>query len=211
MTKLTKMGRRVGMCLGVCLVLAGCVSLGAKAPPALLVLTADNPVSEGSVRRGERSEALVILPPETPRKLDTPRVPVQVNASSIAYLKDGVWADKPAKLWQQLLAETIAARTEFLVLNNFDAGGRDEFQLSGTLIDFGIFAETSEAVIVYDAVKLRDSKPVEKRRFEIRRPVGLIEAGPAGQALNDAANTLAAQVADWVKTAPAAKETEDEG
>ncbi|MEE9432802.1 MAG: ABC-type transport auxiliary lipoprotein family protein [Sphingorhabdus sp.] len=186
--------------LGAAFILTGCVNFGgSKAPPALLVLTAEASVAGGTVRSGERKEALVVLPPEAPRKLETVRVPVQVNASSIAYLKDAVWADKPAKLWQQLLAETIAARTDLLVLNNFDAGGRDRYQLSGMLMEFGIDADSNEAVIVFDAVKLRDAKPVEKRRFEIRKPVALIEAGPVGEALNAAANELAAEVSDWVK------------
>ena len=200
MTNLIHASKRTFLLLGCSLSLASCVSFGgAEAPTALLTLTAGASVSDGTMRSGERKDALVILLPETPRKLNTARIPVQVSDSSIAYLKDAVWADKPAKLWQELLAETIAARTNRLVLNNVDAGGKEKSQLSGVLIEFGVDAATSEAVIVYDAVKLRDSKTVEKKRFEIRKPVVSVEAATAGDALNDAANELAAEISDWVK------------
>jgi cholesterol transport system auxiliary component len=186
--------------MGVCLVLSGCVSFGNKSEAtALLTLTANSSVADGSSRGGERKDALVVLLPETPRKLDTARIPVQVDASSVAYLKDAVWADKPARLWQELLAETIAARTNRLVLNNFDAGGKEQSQLSGVLMEFGIDAATNEVVIIFDAVKNMDSKSVEKKRFAIRKSVPAIEAKAAGEALNEAANQLADEVTDWIK------------
>ena len=165
----------------------------------MLTLTANASVADGTSRSGERKDALVVLLPETPRKLDTARIPVQVDASSVAYLKGAVWADKPAKLWQELLAETIAARTNRLVLNNFDAGGKEQSQLSGVLMEFGIDAATNEVVIIFDAVKHMDSKSVEKKRFAIRRSVPAIEAKAAGDALNEASNQLADEVTDWIK------------
>ena len=186
--------------IGACLAVSGCVSFGNKSEAtALLTLTANASVADGTSRSGERKDALVVLLPETPRKLDTARIPVQVDASSVAYLKGAVWADKPAKLWQELLAETIAARTNRLVLNNFDAGGKEQSQLSGVLMEFGIDAATNEVVIIFDAVKHMDSKSVEKKRFAIRRSVPAIEAKAAGDALNEAANQLADEVTDWIK------------
>ncbi|NJM50613.1 MAG: ABC transporter [Sphingomonadales bacterium] len=181
------------------LLLGGCVSFGGKAPPSLLVLTATNAVSGGAAHSGERSDALVILTPAVPRKLDTNRVPVQMSSSNIAYLKDAVWSDKPASLMQQLLMETIAAKNNRLVLNETDAGGSAQMMLSGSLIEFGIDEKSADAVIVFDAVKLIRGEPIEKRRFEVRRSVNLIEAGPVGSALNEAANQLAADVANWLK------------
>lgn len=186
--------------IGACLAVSGCVSFGNKSEAtALLTLTANASVADGTSRSGERKDALVVLLPETPRKLDTARIPVQVDASSVAYLKGAVWADKPAKLWQELLAETIAARTNRLVLNNFDAGGKEQSQLSGVLMEFGIDAATNEVVIIFDAVKHMDSKSVEKKRFAIRRSVPAIEAKAAGDALNEASNQLADEVTDWIK------------
>jgi cholesterol transport system auxiliary component len=179
--------------------LAACVSFGGKAPPAMLVLTASSSVASGTMRTGPASDALVILLPEVPRKIDTNRVPVQIDDSSIAYLKDAVWADKPARLMQQLLTETVAAKNGGLVLNEVDAGGKAQKFLSGSLMEFGIDSAAMEAVVVYDAVKLVRGQAVEKRRFEARKAVSKVESAPAGAALNDAANDVAVQIADWLK------------
>lgn len=71
----------------IALTLGACVSFGGKAPPSLLVLTATNVVPNGTSKSGASSEALIVLLPEAPRKLDSNRVPVQIDDSSIAYLK----------------------------------------------------------------------------------------------------------------------------
>lgn len=178
--------------------LSGCVSFGGKAPASMLVLTAKTSVESGVMRSGSASDALVILQPEVPRKIDTNRVPVKIDDSSMAYLKDAIWADKPARLMQQLLTEIMSAKNGRLVLSEVDAGGKAQQFLSGSLIEFGLDAATMEAVIVYDAVRLVRGQPVEKRRFEARKPVSSIEAAPAGVALNDAANDIALQMADWI-------------
>lgn len=178
--------------------LGACVSFGGKAPASMLVLTADNVMSAGTARTATAADALVIQTPEVPRKLDTNRVPVQIDASSIAYLKDAFWADKPARLMQLLLVETVSANSGNLVLNEVDAGGKATRILSGSLLEFGIDAATNEAVVVYDAVKIIRGNATEKRRFESRRPVAAVEAAPTGAALNAAANDVAAQVAAWI-------------
>jgi cholesterol transport system auxiliary component len=163
----------------------------------MLVLTADNVVAAGTARSATVAEALVIQIPQVPRKLDNNRVPVQIDASSIAYLKDAFWADKPARLMQMLLAETVSAKSGNLVLNEVDAGGKAVRILSGSLLEFGIDAATNEAVIVYDVVKIIRGSATQKRRFEARRPVTAIAPAPAGAALNAAANDVAGQIADW--------------
>lgn len=178
--------------------LGACVSFGGKAPPSMLVLTAANSVGNGATKTGASGDALIVLLPETPRKLDSNRVPVQIDDSSIAYIKDAVWADKPSRLVQLLLMETIAAKSGRLVLNETDAGGKAQQYLSGSLLEFGVDAAASEAIVVYDAVKLVRGQNVEKKRFEARRPITLVDAPSAGRALNEAANDVAAQISDWV-------------
>lgn len=186
------------LALALVVPLGACVSFGAKAPPTMLVLTAASSVQGGTVKNGDPSAALIVLTPDTPRKIDTNRVPVQIDDSNIAYIKDAVWADKPARLMQSLLMETIAAKTGNLVLNEVDAGGKATHFLSGSLLEFGIDSSRNEAVVVYDAVKLVRGQVVQKQRFEVREPVSAIEARPAGEALNSAANKVADQVAAWV-------------
>lgn len=196
--KLTKKSGHAILAGAMALTLGACVSFGGKAPPALLVLTATNAVPNGTAKSGASSDALIVLLPEAPRKLDSNRVPVQIDDSSIAYLKDAVWADKPSRLMQLLLMETIAARTGRLVLNETDAGGKATQYLSGSLLEFGVDAATSEAVVVYDAVRLVRGQTVEKKRFEARKPLSAVEPGPTGTALNEAANEVAGQISDWI-------------
>ncbi len=185
--------------LPLLLAAGACVSFGGKAPPSMLVLTAKQNVTSGTALSGAAKDALVVLIPEVPRKLDTNRLPVQVDDSNIAYIKDAVWADKPARLMQLLLMETIAAGNNRLVLNEVDAGGKAEQFLAGTLLEFGIDQGSKEAVVVYDAVRLQNGKAVEKKRFEARQSLFEITPAAAGSALNAAANSVAGEVATWLK------------
>lgn len=196
-----KTGTRL-LTLSLALALGACVNLGGKTPPSLLVLTPAQTVASGTLQRGAAKDALVILIPEVPRKLETNRVPVQMDDSNIAYLQDAVWADKPSRLMQMLLMEVIAAKNNRLVLNEVDAGGKAEQFLAGTLLEFGLDATRNEALVIYDAVRLQNGKEVEKKRFEARSTVTEILPGAAGAALNAAANVVAADIAAWL-AAPA--------
>ncbi len=180
--------------------ISGCVSLAGKAPPSLLVLTAAKTVASGTQNTGNPSQALVVLIPDVPRKIDTNRVPVQVDPSQIAYLKDAFWADKPARLMQQLLNETIRAQSNRLVLTEVEAGGNAERTLSGNLMEFGIDASKMEAVVIFEAVKMVRGKPVQTKRFESRAPVAAILPSASGAALNQAANAVATDIASWMES-----------
>lgn len=188
----------LGLCAMLTLTLPSCVSLNGKAPPSLLVLSASKSVGNGALRSGAASDSVVVLIPDVPRKIDTNRVPVQVDASQIAYLKEAFWADKPARLMQQLLIETIRAQSVRLVLSEVDAGGAAERTVSGNLMEFGIDAKRLEAVVVFDAIKRVRGKTVETKRFEARKPVAEISAATAGSALNETANQVAGEIATWI-------------
>lgn len=180
------------------LTLSACVSFGGKAPISMLTLKADASVAAGTNKSGMAKDALVVLIPDVPRKLDTNRVPVSIDAGNIAYLKDSVWADKPAVLMQQLLSETLAAKNGTFILNQVETAGKAENFLSGQLVEFGIDASTMEAVALLDAVRIRKGVPIEKRRFEARQGLAKIEPAQASEALNGAANKVASAVADWM-------------
>ncbi len=180
--------------------LSSCVSLGgAEAPPAFLVLTPENSVSQGETKSTSAANSLVVLIPSVPRKLDTNRIPVQINDSSIAYIQGAYWADKPARLMQQLLSETVTATTGQLVLDDAESSGKSNHHITGTLTEFGINESGRYAIVQYDAVKLQSGKPIEKRRFEARRTVIEINAAEAGAALNEAANEVAIAIAKWTQ------------
>lgn len=184
--------------ISLALTLGACVNLGGKVPPSMLVLTPAITVAGGTVQRGAAKDALVILIPEVPRKLETNRVPVQIDGSNIAYLEDAVWADKPARLMQMLLMETISAKNNRLVLNEVNAGGKAEHYLAGALQEFGVDATRNEAVVIYDAVRVQNGKEVQKKRFEARSTMLELKAGAAGAALNEVANVIASDVAAWL-------------
>jgi cholesterol transport system auxiliary component len=178
--------------------LSACVSFGGKAPISMLTLKADAAVAAGANKSGMAKDALVVLIPDVPRKLDTNRVPVAIDTGNIAYLKDSVWTDKPAVLMQQLLSETLAAKNGAFILNEVETAGKAENYLSGQLVEFGIDAPAMEAVAVFDAVRIRKGVPIEKRRFEAREGLSKIEPAQASEALNGAANKVASAVADWL-------------
>ncbi len=197
MTTIRK-GKTFGILAGFGL-LSACVSFGgAEPPPYLLSLTSDMQVDAGAARSGPQSGALVVRLPATPQKLNNVRVPVRAGATTIAYLKDAIWVDKPARLFQGLLTETIAAKNDRLVLTPTQASGKAETYLSGQLVNFGLDGPSLTVTVTYDAVKMVEGQPIEKRRFEVSEKVFAAEAGPVGEALNSAANKVVVEVADWV-------------
>lgn len=187
------------MLLALALPLSGCISLGgAKPPEALLTLSADQPLAADTARDATTSAAVVISLPEAPRSLDTNRVPVQVNDTSIAYVEQALWVDRPTRLFQALMIETVRARGGRLVLPIEDAQSRETAILSGTLVNFGYDARTGEAVVTYDAVRRARDGSVGTRRFEARETVDEVAAAEVGQAINAAANRVAIAVAAWI-------------
>ena len=131
--------------------LSACVSFGGNAPAQLLTLTSDARVATGTVRTGAPGTSITVMDPDTPKKLDTVRVPVQVDAVSVAYIKDAQWVDSPRHLFQKMLSETIAASGTAIVLDSGQYSSDPGKRLLGELIDFGVDARTNTAVVTYDA------------------------------------------------------------
>ncbi len=183
--------------LAPAILLSGCISFGPKAPPFLLALTPDQAVPSGTARTGNQANALIVQVPSVPATINVTRIPVTSATGTVTYLTDANWADKPARLFQMLLAETISARGR-LVLNESDAGGQSEDFLTGELVRFGVDEPTSEAIVTYDAVRQLPGNLVQTRRFTATRPIAEIAPGPAGEALNAAANEVAQAVARWI-------------
>ena len=180
--------------------LSGCIGLGGKTPPFLLTLDADAAPTAGTARTASDAATLTILIPTAPQKLRTPRIPVQQDDASVAYVKDAQWVEAPQRLFQRLVSETVAARTSRVVLDEGQYLTAPGEQLAGQLMDFGVDARTNEAVVVYQAMLVSaGGKSVTQRRFEAREPIaGKIEAKPVGEALTAAANKVAVEVAGWL-------------
>lgn len=180
--------------------LAGCISFGAKPPPSLLTLSPATPVAVGTAQSSAAARAILVAVPTTPAALATQRVPVMATPTSIAYLTNAAWSEPPSRLFARLLADTMTARAGMVVLSGVQSLSDPSATLGGELRMFGIDAAAGQAVVTYDAALVRAGQTtVEKRRFEARAPVPVIDGPSAGLALNDAANQVAAQVADWVR------------
>ena len=179
--------------------LSGCLSFGAKPPPSLLTLTAATPAPVGQTETATAGHTMTVNVPAVPQELAVQRVPVQASDTSVAYVKDAQWVEPPARLFARLVSDTITAKTDWVVLGGSQGRVDPGTILSGELRNFGVDAATHEAVVTYDAALLRSgADSVEKRRFEARVPVTEIEAGAVGTAINQAANQVAGEVADWI-------------
>ena len=178
--------------------LSGCISFGPDAPEQLLTLTPTATIPVGASTDGQATAALAVQVPQVSQRLNVPRIPVTTSDSSLAYLAEAFWVEKPARLFRNVLAETIRAKGNRLVVG----GGELEYvantQLTGELSAMDYDATTGSVIVRYDAVLELPEGRVMTRRFE--QTLAGIPAEPAavGAALNQATNTLADEVAEWV-------------
>jgi len=180
--------------------LSACVSFGSKPPPQLLTLSANSQPGTGTDLSSESLPSLIVLTPSVPRKLANVRVPVQVDDTTVAYVKDAQWTEAPRTLFQRLLSETVAADGTMFVLGNGQYAVKPGQRLMGELHEFGIDAQTQEAVVTYDAILTGNpDAPARRQRFTARVPVRSIKAKYVAAPINEAANNVAAQVSEWVK------------
>ena len=178
--------------------LAGCISFGAKPPPSLLTLTAATPIAAGTTQAAPGAGTITIATPTVPQEISSLRVPVHATPTTIAYLKDAQWVEAPNQLFARLLSDAVTTRTGRIVVGD-RMFGEPGATMAGELRHFGVDAPTSSVIVTFDATLIRDSgRPLEKRRFEARVPVTAVLPNEVGLALNQAANQVAGDVADWV-------------
>ena len=191
-------GYKTGLVLAALLSLAGCVSLGGDPPDRLISLTADEQEPVGATISGEVGQAIVVLDPEADRRIDVLRVPVQVDPSTVAYLKDAVWVERPARQFRRLLAETIRARSNRLVVEGSDLEVTGKPIVAGRLTQMGYDAQAGAVVVSFDAQILQEGGMVRTRRFQSEIPGVKADVTAVAPALNRAANDVAKQVAAWL-------------
>ncbi len=186
--------------LGASLALSACVNLGGGKPPQqLLTLTSSATIAADANLSAKGSVAITIAVPSVPQAIATTRVVVSDGPVSIAYVKDAVWVEPPARLFQRVVSETVAAKTGRVVLDPRVFTVEPGIIVQGQLKAFGIDARAQQAVIIYDAMIQRDrGKSVETRRFEVRKPIASVTPAPVGMALNAATNEVAERVAEWI-------------
>lgn len=190
---------RMALPLALALALSGCISFGGgKAPPTLINLTPEAAAPAGATVSGRAEDALVVLDPETDRRLAVQRVAVSVDPANVAYLKNAAWVERPSRLFGALLAETIRAKGSRLVFSDGDAAASGRNRLSGRLLDIGYDGPSQAVVVRYDAVLAGPGGAISTKRFEARVPGVRAKPEEVGPALGKAANDVARQVADWV-------------
>ena len=181
---------RVSGAVAFALSLSACALLGGgpKPPPTLLTLTPSAAAPESLVRSANAGETVTFETPVIPKELRTVRVPAQVGPTAVAYIKDLQWVDTPDRLFQDLLQETVLRTTSRVVIDPKQAALDPGLVVSGQLSSFGY--EAGEGSVL-------GGTRVETRRFEARVPADGTAAS-VGPALNDAANQVATQVAQWI-------------
>lgn len=190
------MRRSIAMAM-LALTLPGCVSFGSDPPPTLFRLTPDRVAPAGTETSGQLANAVIVEDPTADQRIAVMRVPVQVDAANVAYLKDAQWVERPTRQFGALLAETIRARSSRLVFAASESNLPGAMRLSGRLLDMGYDAPSQSVVVRYDAIRTVGSE-IATKRFESVVAGVPAEAALIGPALNEAANAVAAQVAEWV-------------
>lgn len=180
--------------------LAACISFGSEPPETLFDLTPNALRPAGSSNSGLVEQAIGVTEVGAPRKLAVQRVPVQVDAANVAYLEDALWVERPTQLFTTLMAETLRTRTGRMVIDSGNSQFVPDTQLSGTLREMGYDARSSSVVVRFDAVVTQENGLVRTQRFESRVEGVSPVAAAVGPALNQAANEVAAAVAEWVGT-----------
>jgi cholesterol transport system auxiliary component len=178
------------------LALSACFG-GAKAPPQLLTLTAAQTRAPGQVRAAQEGRVITVTTPASPQESAVNRIPVYVSPTAVQYIVGGQWVGKPNDLFRQLLSETLAARTGWTVVDPSVYSQVQGMTLGGQLLRFGYDPNSSEAVVTFEASLARPGQTVTTNRFESRVPVAAAEANAVAAGLNQAANQVASQVADW--------------
>lgn len=183
--------------LAALLALSGCISFGEDPPPTLFNLTPATPESQTEIT-GSVENALIVEEPSTSQRLAVTRVPVQVDASNVAYLQDAMWVERPTRLMQALIAETVRAHSGRVVFEGDDTDASGGTLLSGRLLEMGYDARDGSVIVRFDALLHREGQQTVARRFESRIPGIAPEANAVGPALNRAANDVAGQIAAWL-------------
>ena len=188
---------RTGLIAALALSLAACFG-GGNVPSELLTLTPNDPPAAGATRSGGPGDGLAVLTPSVPQALSTTRIPVYVSPTVIQYLQDATWVEPPKDLFRRLLAQTISGRTGRLVLNPDLYTEVQGPTLTGQLIQFGYDPTQAAVVVTFEASLARGAQSVQTQRFESRVPVAQPVTAVVAPALNQAANDVAEQVADWI-------------
>ena len=190
---------RIGTALALAVATGGCALLGGggKPPPVLFTLSSDAPPA-AAARTAAVGQTVTIATPVIPKQLRTVRVPVEIGLTQVQYVANLQWVDTPDRLFQALLEETVRRTTNRVVLDPSQTTLDPGLVVSGQLNRFGYDTQQGVVVVQYDgSLATQGGTHVESRRFEATVPADGT-AATVSLALNEAANQVAKQVAQWI-------------
>lgn len=178
------------------------VQIGGNASPpeALLTLTATAPAS---VPVGQApinmQQAVTIFSPLVPGALQTLRIPVTVTDTDIQYVTGAQWSEQPARLFRQLLSDALG-NGGIAMIDPRAGRSTGSRLLSGELTAFGVDVRSGQPVArVRFNASLAGPDGVRQRSFERTESMSSVTGQQAAEALNRAANAVAADVLTWVR------------
>lgn len=179
--------------------LSACIGGGSSPPHYLFALDVAQPRPADDGQTLAVGQIITVALPTLPRVIATSRIAVVNGPQGVAYLPDAAWVDKPAPLFQHILLETITARGNQVALPARQAAGVNGLRLGGELTMLGLDHDAGEAVVTFDAVLGGlASGEIRSRRFQHRVATSLRDPRKAADAIAQAANAVAAEVAVWV-------------
>lgn len=172
-----------------------------KAPQSLLTLTATATPAPPATGAINRADTIGVELPGVPATLQTLRLPVTTSPNDVRYLVGATWAEQPSRQFQRLLADTISA-AGIAVIDIRQSSIAPARRLTGTLHSFGLDVSNPSAPVVrvrFDAqiANPRAPQTLLLRRFETTEPAVDQRPVAVADALNRAANRVAAEVAAW--------------
>lgn len=172
---------------------------GGGKPPATLFTLSPNAVDPAQISRTANSgQAVTIATPVITKALRTTRVAVELGPTQVQYVKNVQLVDTPDRLFQNLLAETVRRTTNRVVLNARQSTLDPGVLVTGELQRFGYDSMSGQVVVQYDAAMSgQGGASVDSRRFTAMVPADGT-AATVPNALNEAANQVAVQVAQWI-------------
>ncbi len=142
---------------------------------------------------------------DAPAELANARMAVRIGAQEVRYVTGGVWTDRPSRMMRGLLGEALRARSTGLILSGAQNDLVPAYRLTGRLIAFQADAPGGVATQVSVRseqllILAKTGAVIATSRFEESAPASSDRPADLAAAANVAANAVAAQTADWVRT-----------
>ena len=177
------------LALLVALPLAGCNS----APLASYDLASIVPSHKARPLRG----SLVVARPTSDDAVDSERIVVRTDRSTLAYLSDARWSDRlPDLLQERLIGAFQNAR---LLKYVGHAGDPSDYSLELNIRKFEIDVQDSKASVELAArlISRKTNKPLSAKMFSATAPAPTTANGAAASALDAALAQVMRQIVDW--------------